>query len=488
MRLFPTPPFRSIVRIIEHIRAKAAQRDLERKVRMVRESPYFDAAYYLATYPDVRASGMDPAVHYLLHGALEGRNPSDIFNTNTYLERNPGLKANGTNPLIHIIETGERDRTSAEEEPTWPSTDTQHDFLPDTSEELLTPAHQDSTPNDSIEHEHAGAEPKVADQNVLRLQASSYFDADYYLTVNADVRESGMDPATHFYLHGGLEGRNPSASFNTIAYLHRYPELRDMGINPLIHFIDAGEGTGLSSEEEMPWLHPGSQYADMPDIIKNWMYPVCMEYGQYEGTVRVTSYDASIRLRQYGDAISHWEKPIQDFWKTFIDRYYEFFILPGKMKKGEVLDVGAEFYNKYIKEVIADGQHLTVVDLKEPDHPDIRIVQDLDAYERFDMTVDDHRDFPQLSGRFDTALSFGVLSFYDIPPEKCIRYLENLAGFLKPDGLVVMKFDLSVIARHRLFPSFLELHRMVMDRFTIEAIDILTEGGLAYQIYFGRKK
>jgi len=243
-----------------------------------------------------------------------------------------------------------------------------------------------------------------------------------------------------------------------------------------------------TADEKTPSLSTARQVTSMPDGTKQWLYQVQLEYGRHEGTIKVTSYDASIKLRSYGEAIAHWEPAIQAFWRTYIDRYYEFFILPGRMRKGEILDVGSEFYNKYMKEVIADSQRLTIVDLKEPDHSDIRNVKGLDAYEKFDMTVDDHRDFPQLSGRFDTALSFGVLSYYDIPPNRSTRFLENLAGFLKPDGLAVIKIDLSRMRRHRLFPAFVDVHRMVMDQFSVEAIDLLNGDGQAFQIYFGRKK
>jgi Glycosyl transferase family 2 len=38
-------------------------------------SPKFDSAYYVATYPDVAASGIHPLVHYILWGRKEGRDP-----------------------------------------------------------------------------------------------------------------------------------------------------------------------------------------------------------------------------------------------------------------------------------------------------------------------------------------------------------------------------------------------------------------------------
>jgi hypothetical protein len=41
--------------------------------RRIRASGLFDARWYMARYPDVAASGMDPLEHFLVFGASEGR-------------------------------------------------------------------------------------------------------------------------------------------------------------------------------------------------------------------------------------------------------------------------------------------------------------------------------------------------------------------------------------------------------------------------------
>src|SRR5215831_12291509 len=40
---------------------------------IIAASPLFEALWYLEQNPDVAAAGMDPALHYFLHGADEGR-------------------------------------------------------------------------------------------------------------------------------------------------------------------------------------------------------------------------------------------------------------------------------------------------------------------------------------------------------------------------------------------------------------------------------
>lgn len=76
-------------------------------VEILRQSPWFDAAWYTARYPDVVASGLSPEVHFLVIGAANAMDPSPMFDTGYYLERNPDVAKSGQNPLLHFIQFGE---------------------------------------------------------------------------------------------------------------------------------------------------------------------------------------------------------------------------------------------------------------------------------------------------------------------------------------------------------------------------------------------
>ena len=76
------------------------------ELQTLRASTLFDPAWYLARYPDVGAGGMDPALHYLLHGAREGRDPGPDFSTVDYLLRYPDVAEAGFNPLVHYERYG----------------------------------------------------------------------------------------------------------------------------------------------------------------------------------------------------------------------------------------------------------------------------------------------------------------------------------------------------------------------------------------------
>lgn len=68
---------------------------------VIRNSVFFDAEFYLDANPDVRAAGVDPALHYLLHGGFERRNPGPAFSTRQYLDHNPDVVALRMNALVH---------------------------------------------------------------------------------------------------------------------------------------------------------------------------------------------------------------------------------------------------------------------------------------------------------------------------------------------------------------------------------------------------
>ena len=70
-------------------RGEPRQADL---VRAVKESGLFDPAWYARRYPDVVGEGIDPAVHYAVHGGREGRWPHPLFHGDLYLDSVPGLQ------------------------------------------------------------------------------------------------------------------------------------------------------------------------------------------------------------------------------------------------------------------------------------------------------------------------------------------------------------------------------------------------------------
>jgi hypothetical protein len=163
---------------------------LEADLALILKSPFFDEQWYLERYRDVAEAGGDPARHYLLYGAAEGRDPGPLFDTRAYAALWPEVVADEVNALVHFM------RWTAGEEA-------------DNSDAML-------------------------------VARSSLFDADHYLRTNPDVVATGTDPLAHFLTSGGMERRDPGPRFSSRAYLARRPDVAAAGINPLVHFLRYG--------------------------------------------------------------------------------------------------------------------------------------------------------------------------------------------------------------------------------------------------------
>lgn len=222
----------------------------------------FDGSWYLERYPDVAAAGLDPLVHYLEHGAFEGRNPLPLFDGRWYLDRYPEIADNGLNPLIHFIENG-----AVEGRDPHPLFDIAWYFerYPEIATTGLNPlAHfiERGAAAGGVPHPLFDANwyfqryPDVAAAGInpfvhyIRHGAEEgrdphpLFFTAWYLKRYPDVAASGVDPVIHYILYGASEGRDPHPLFDTAWYLQHYPDVATLGVNPLVHYIERGAAAG----------------------------------------------------------------------------------------------------------------------------------------------------------------------------------------------------------------------------------------------------
>jgi glycosyltransferase involved in cell wall biosynthesis len=171
---------------------------------LIAGSSFFDTQWYLRTYPDLAAAGVDPVLHYLTTGGAEGRDPSPSFSTRAYWERRPDVRAAGVNSLVHYLRHG-------------------------IAEMLSAPP--------SLERSAMGSDRNL---DAELIAGSSFFDAQWYLRTYPDLAAAGVDPVLHYLTTGGAEGRDPSPSFSTRAYWERRPDVRAAGVNSLVHYLRHG--------------------------------------------------------------------------------------------------------------------------------------------------------------------------------------------------------------------------------------------------------
>lgn len=94
-----------------------------------------------------------------------------------------------------------------------------------------------------------------------RLNRSSLFDRQFYLSGNPDVKALGIDPLVHYIKAGWREERDPSPLFDSHYYLTKKPELKITGEIPLAHFLTKG-----SVEDRQPcrWFDAKFYKAEYP--------------------------------------------------------------------------------------------------------------------------------------------------------------------------------------------------------------------------------
>lgn len=70
------------------------------------------------------------------------------------------------------------------------------------------------------------------------IERIKLFDEEWYVENYPDVLLSNLRPIEHYARYGALLKRNPSSSFDTLAYMTFFPEVNFAKIIPLVHFVE----------------------------------------------------------------------------------------------------------------------------------------------------------------------------------------------------------------------------------------------------------
>lgn len=150
------------------------------------------------------------------------------------------------------------------------------------------------------------------------INRSGLFNREYYLSVNEDVKKSGMDPLLHFINFGGNEGRDPSEMFNSKHYLSSYADVRELKVNPLLHFITQGKTQGRSALPKSNILvrKMSRRKVKKVDIVNvnfyDWTGDVL-----YKGGAERYVYDLAKILSEMGHKVRILQNATKSFHKTY---------------------------------------------------------------------------------------------------------------------------------------------------------------------------
>jgi len=207
------------------------QQDLESTINNIIQK-YFDPAYYLEIYQDVKQSGMDPLHHYLHTGGKEeNRIPNRWFSPDFYLDEYPDLKTADIHPFLHYLLHGWKEKRL-------PNPFINHSLYDTATNLEAVDAYfikKEETAFEKHNNQEKSRQIKENDQNAI---IQKYFDPEYYLEIHQDVKQSGMDPLHHYlYEKGKEENRIPNRWFSPDFYLNEYPELKTADMTPFLHYL-----------------------------------------------------------------------------------------------------------------------------------------------------------------------------------------------------------------------------------------------------------
>jgi len=72
------------------------------------------------------------------------------------------------------------------------------------------------------------------------INNSGFFNEQWYVSQYPEVRQIGVNPLRHYLEIGGFEGRDPGPDFSSSFYLNTYDDVKNEGINPLLHYLKYG--------------------------------------------------------------------------------------------------------------------------------------------------------------------------------------------------------------------------------------------------------
>ncbi|MEM0906760.1 MAG: glycosyltransferase [Pseudomonadota bacterium] len=78
----------------------------------------------------------------------------------------------------------------------------------------------------------------------VRRDIRREFDDAFYLGTYPELRQLRIGPLRHYIIQGWKEGKDPNELFSTKAYLEMYHDVADMNVNPFQHYVVHGREEG----------------------------------------------------------------------------------------------------------------------------------------------------------------------------------------------------------------------------------------------------
>ena len=195
--------------------------------KFIERSGLFDENYYRKKY-HINTKKYDPLSHFMTVGYKKYYNPSLKFDTTDYYTRYPDIKHVDLNPLVHYLNFGKKEGRT---------------IKPVTTTKAKIGRKLKNSFN-HLKYNSLNKEYHIIDKNTRNfIERSGLFDENYY-TKKYHINTKKYDPLSHFMTVGYKKSYNPSLKFDTSYYYARYPDVKTVGLNPLVHYLNYGKKEG----------------------------------------------------------------------------------------------------------------------------------------------------------------------------------------------------------------------------------------------------
>lgn len=261
------------------------RKEFKKYKSIIEKSGMFSWKYYLKTYHDARMAKETPLEHFVKYGLKEDRKPNANFDPAWYREYYVDIKEDGAYPFIHYILFGHKEGRLPNGESTQTVIEPEHRNIDSRklkpvsmiiaeypnffSEELCLYHLNLSLTSNAIEDAYV----KYYEENHVYPQISLYFDPNYYLSNNSEIKKEDIEPLAHFVEYGFFERNNPhpmidllyiqqlnpdalvnvhsfidyiyknqtlSPYFDSNFYNKTYPDIQEAGMLAFDHFVLSG--------------------------------------------------------------------------------------------------------------------------------------------------------------------------------------------------------------------------------------------------------
>jgi len=180
---------------------------------LLKDSEWIDKKFYYKNYPNVKKSRIDPLLHYILFGYKEGKFPSSKFKNiykasknfgwfdeKYYLKKYPDIKRTGLDPILDYILFGYSKSL-------FPSDKFEKIYNILKISNLFD---ENYYLNNNTEIKKSGLDPLfdyIFSGYKKGKLPSNNFDGDFYLNLYKNVNNLGFNPLVHYVLYGKNEGK-----------------------------------------------------------------------------------------------------------------------------------------------------------------------------------------------------------------------------------------------------------------------------------------